>query len=216
MKKVSSLLILIFGLMTMSSFAQDSSVLGKVLDDQGEGLPFANVLIESIGIGVATDFDGNYRLAGVPPGTYTIKYTFVGYDSVVKEGVEVKTGTDTRVPDIKMGNTYIGIESLSSIDMKMVRGNLLNLAAIVSIRGSEDAPIAKTNLSSSEIEKLNNGQDLPYMVQNTPSVVVTSDAGAGVGYTGLRIRGSDQTRINVTINGIPYNDPESQGVFWVN
>ncbi len=216
MKKVNSLLILIFGLMTMSSFGQDSNVLGRVLDDQGEPLPFANVLIEGTGMGVATDFDGNYRLAGVPPGTYTIKYTFVGYDPVTKEGIEVKAGTDTKVPDVRMGNIYIGVDILPALDLEMVRGNLLNLAAIVSIRGNEDAPIAKTTVSSSEIEKLNNGQDLPYMVQNTPSVVVTSDAGTGIGYTGLRIRGSDQTRINVTINGIPYNDPESQGVFWVN
>src|SRR5690606_2320550 len=58
--------------------------------------------------------------------------------------------------------------------------------------------------------------DLPMLLDQTPSVVTTSDAGAGVGYTGMRIRGSDQTRINVTVNGIPLNDAESQGVFWVN
>ncbi len=72
------------------------------------------------------------------------------------------------------------------------------------------------NLDKSSIEKLNFGQDLPFLLDNTPGVVVTSDAGAGVGYTGIRIRGTDATRVNVTINGIPYNDSESQGTFWVN
>ena len=71
-------------------------------------------------------------------------------------------------------------------------------------------------ISKSEINKGNLGQDLPYMISLTPSVVVTSDAGAGIGYTGFRIRGSDPTRINVTVNGIPLNDSESQGVWWVN
>lgn len=72
------------------------------------------------------------------------------------------------------------------------------------------------NVDKSTIEKLNFGQDLPFLLDNTPGVVITSDAGAGVGYTGIRIRGTDATRVNVTINGIPYNDSESQGTFWVN
>ena len=73
----------------------------------------------------------------------------------------------------------------------------------------------RTTLKKTDIEKQNYGQDLPFLLNFTPSVVVTSDAGAGVGYTSLRVRGSDQTRINTTINGIPQNDAESQGVFWV-
>ncbi|MEO0403247.1 MAG: TonB-dependent receptor plug domain-containing protein, partial [Bacteroidota bacterium] len=77
-------------------------------------------------------------------------------------------------------------------------------------------PGAQVTVKEEQIAPLNLGQDLPFMLRFTPSIVVTSDAGNGVGYTGMRIRGSDQTRINVTINGIPYNDPESQGVFWVN
>ena len=86
---------------------------------------------------------------------------------------------------------------------------------INALRANEKTPITFTNISKSEIEKGNLGQDLPYLISLTPSVVTTSDAGAGVGYTGFRIRGSDPTRINVTINGIPLNDSESQGVWWV-
>ena len=93
---------------------------------------------------------------------------------------------------------------------------ILNEVNVNALRAGEKIPVTFTNISKSEIEKGNLGQDLPYIISLTPSVVTTSDAGAGVGYTGFRIRGSDPTRINVTINGIPLNDSESQGVWWVN
>lgn len=83
------------------------------------------------------------------------------------------------------------------------------------VSATEKAPFAKTNISKKEIEKANLGQDLPFVLRHTPSVVVNSDAGNGFGYTGLRIRGSDATRINVTLNGIPFNDAESGGTFFV-
>ena len=84
------------------------------------------------------------------------------------------------------------------------------------IKADKNTPIAFTNLSKKEIQKSNLGQDLPFLISFTPSIVTTSDAGAGIGYTGFRIRGTDPSRINVTINGIPLNDSESQGVWWVN
>ena len=84
------------------------------------------------------------------------------------------------------------------------------------LRASEKTPMTFTDITEKAIEEQNLGQDLPYLLSTTPSVVTTSDAGAGVGYTGFRVRGSDATRINVTINGIPLNDSESQGVWWVN
>ena len=87
---------------------------------------------------------------------------------------------------------------------------------IRSIRLSEQAPFAKTNISKTQIALNNVGQDLPFLLENTPSVVVHADAGIGVGYTGIRIRGTDATRINFTLNGIPYNDAESMGTFFVN
>ena len=93
---------------------------------------------------------------------------------------------------------------------------VLNEVNVNALRAGEKTPVAFTNLSKAEIEKGNLGQDLPYIISLTPSVVTTSDAGAGVGYTSFRVRGSDPTRINVTVNGIPLNDSESQGVWWVN
>jgi iron complex outermembrane receptor protein len=94
--------------------------------------------------------------------------------------------------------------------------SFLQPVEVNSVRASEKTPVAKTNLGKKEIEKANIGQDLPFMLNQTPSVVVNADAGNGIGYTGIRIRGTDASRINITLNGIPYNDAESQGTFLVN
>lgn len=93
---------------------------------------------------------------------------------------------------------------------------ILQPVEISAVRAAEYSPFAKENLTEADIESQDVSRDMPYILENTPSAVTTSDAGAGIGYTGLRIRGSDQSRINVTINGVPVNDAESQGVFWVN
>ena len=73
-----------------------------------------------------------------------------------------------------------------------------------------------TTITKQEIQKRNYGQDIPYLLSMTPSVITTSDAGTGIGYTSLRVRGTDASRINITANGIPMNDAESHQVFWVN
>lgn len=92
---------------------------------------------------------------------------------------------------------------------------LLQPVEIISVRASDKMPVTKTNISKGYIEKNNIGQDLPYVIGQLPSVTVNSDAGNGTGYTGFRIRGTDASRINVTLNGIPFNDAESQGTFFV-
>ncbi|MEY4057920.1 MAG: TonB-dependent receptor [Chitinophagia bacterium] len=110
------------------------------------------------------------------------------------------------------------LQKLSISDsLKKYTDSIRNLPPleVKSIRVSETSPFAKTNFSKEAIAKVNLGQDLPFLVQNTPSVVVHSDAGTGVGYTGIRIRGTDGTRINVTLNGIPYNDAESSMTYFV-
>ena len=87
---------------------------------------------------------------------------------------------------------------------------------VKSVRVEADSPITHSNLGKEALAKRNLGQDIPYLLNYLPSVVTTSDAGAGVGYTYIRVRGSDASRVNVTLNGIPFNDAESQGTFWVN
>ena len=93
---------------------------------------------------------------------------------------------------------------------------ILEEVQIMGITANEKTPISFTNIKEKELENTNLGKDLPYLISLSPSVISSSDAGAGIGYTYMTIRGSDASRINVTINGIPLNDSESQGVWWVN
>lgn len=83
-------------------------------------------------------------------------------------------------------------------------------------RAGEKTPVASSTVSRADLQVQNTGRDLPVMLQYQPGVTITSDAGAGVGYTGIRVRGSDASRTNVTVNGVPINDAESHGTFWVN
>ena len=99
-------------------------------------------------------------------------------------------------------------DSLTTISLEEV--------LLTGIRAKDDIPVTFTNVSRQDLAPRNLGQDIPILLNYLPGVVTTSDAGAGIGYTGIRVRGSDATRVNVTINGIPYNDSESQGTFWVN
>ena len=103
-----------------------------------------------------------------------------------------------------------------NIEIDSTQTQNLEEVLVKAVRVNADAPITHSNLKKEDLQKRNLGQDIPTMVNFLPSVVTTSDAGAGIGYTGIRVRGTDATRVNVTINGIPYNDPESQGTFWVN
>lgn len=108
-------------------------------------------------------------------------------------------------------------DSLQNMRIEMVPiVQVTDEAVVKSTRVDKDRPGTQTTISKKELERSNLGQDMPYLLNLVPGAVVNSDAGAGIGYTGIRIRGVDPTRINVTINGIPVNDAESQGVFWVN
>lgn len=114
-------------------------------------------------------------------------------------GLALTTATHGQTADSLLTNKTIDIQPVE----------------IRALRVGSKAPFANSMISGAEIEKVNLGQDLPILLQYTPSAVVTSDAGAGVGYTGLRVRGTDGTRINITLNGIPVNEAESQGAFFV-
>jgi iron complex outermembrane receptor protein len=107
-------------------------------------------------------------------------------------------------------------ETLPNKSQDSTKMEALDEVLVQAVRVDADSPITHSNLDKEELEKRNLGQDIPYMLNYLPSVVTTSDAGAGVGYTYIRVRGSDASRVNVTLNGIPYNDSESQGTFWVN
>ena len=101
-----------------------------------------------------------------------------------------------------------GMDTLRSVQLQTVQ--------VISTRATKKMPVAFTNLNGEAIRQGNTGRDIPFLLSLTPSVVTTSDAGNGIGYTSMRVRGTDPIRINVTANGIPVNDAESSQVFWVN
>ena len=105
---------------------------------------------------------------------------------------------------------------LSKIEKDSLSSISLDEVLLMGIRAKDDTPVTYTNVTRQDLAARNLGQDIPILLNYLPGVVTTSDAGTGIGYTGIRVRGSDATRVNVTINGIPYNDAESQGTFWVN
>jgi iron complex outermembrane receptor protein len=160
----------------------------------------ATVSVEKDGANVSstiTDDNGDYQFKGLKKkGGYLL---IVEHVSLQKRTVNVDVIQDVVTADVTLANNVYFLEPLE----------------VRSLRASEKAPFAKTNISKQEIEKNNFGQDLPFLLNQTPGVVINSDAGNGIGYTGIRIRGSDATRVNVTINGIPYNDAESQGTYFV-
>ncbi|MEJ2162733.1 MAG: TonB-dependent receptor [Robiginitalea sp.] len=114
------------------------------------------------------------------------------------------------------GASFFACGQEKSRDTTMADEIKLDEVFVAAVRVTREAPVTFSNLEKVRIEKRNLGQDIPALMNFLPSVVTTSDAGAGIGYTGIRVRGSDATRVNITINGIPYNDAESQGTFWVN
>ncbi len=141
-----------------------------------------------------TDENGYFQISNLGAETVQAEVRFLGY----------KTKTEDLTP------------STSTITILMEEDITLTDEVIVSAtRATEKSGATFTTMSKQALQKQNFGQDLPLVLNWTPSLVTTSDAGGGIGYTGLRIRGSDATRINVTLNGIPYNDSESQGTFWV-
>lgn len=189
--------ILLTSMLLPFSLLAQNSISGTVTNKTtGEALAGATVLLPDAGRATATRPDGSFSFSRLKAGSYTIQVTYVGFEPWQQD---------------------LQLQGDQSLEIKLTESAILTDEVIVSAtRATEKTPTTFTRLDRQEIEKQNFGQDIPYLLNLTPSVVTTSDAGAGIGYTGVRIRGSDATRINVTINGIPLNDSESHGVYWVN
>ena len=190
MKKLL-LLLLLSGYL---GYGQQVNLTGTVTDENNETLVGATVFVKEIKKGIATNFSGDYFLT-VPKGKYTVLVAYTGYKS------------ETKVINIQGDITQ-------NFTLKP-DSNQLEQVVISAVRAGKNTPIAQTNISQKTLQEKNLGQDVPFLLDQTPSVVTTSDAGAGVGYTGIRIRGISSQQINVTLNGVPLNDPESHGVYWV-
>ena len=124
--------------------------------------------------------------------------------------------------NLTLWSLLLGSTALIAQQQKQPTDSLINPlisleeVSVSGLRVNENQPLTFSEVQTEALKERNLGQDLPILLNFLPGVVTTSDAGAGIGYTGIRVRGSDASRVNVTINGIPYNDSESQGTFWVN
>ncbi|UTW62893.1 TonB-dependent receptor [bacterium SCSIO 12741] len=174
-----------------------TSVKGTVTGENGNAIVGASVALLETYQGAFSGDDGKFEILQVKPGNYSIQVSYLGYEK--------------QIDSITVGSDPL------DLNFSLTPNALVTDEIVVSAtRAGSGDPIASTDLDKKELERNNVGQDMPYVLRLTPSVVTTSDAGAGIGYTSIRIRGSDATRINVTMNGIPINDAESQGVWWVN
>ena len=175
-----------------------ATLTGTVRDAQtGDAVVGANVYLDDTGLGAVADADGAFRIAGVSPGTYTVTASHVGY-TVAKRSVAVSQGVVT---------------AELSLEPEILRGQTVVVTA--SRAKERETPSAFSNLSRQDIERRYWAQDVPMVLQTMPSAHAYSDAGNGVGYSYLSIRGFNQKRINVLINGIPHNGPTSHEVYWI-
>ncbi|MEY3368552.1 MAG: hypothetical protein RI973_1707 [Bacteroidota bacterium] len=195
---MNKVLTIIAFLLSLSTLYAQTSLSGLVTDEQGQPLPGASVLVTETKQGTVTGSDGRYLIGNLQPGIYQLRFSFVGFQPAMK-GLEVPQNQLSISQDVALTPTAI----------------LLDALTVRATRAGEKSPFTYSIVSREALNARNLGQDVPFLLDATPSAVVTSDAGAGIGYTGIRIRGTDPTRINVTINGVPLNDAESHNVFWV-
>ncbi len=164
--------------------------------EKNNDLPIAGAVITLGNRQAISDADGKFSFPKQAAGKWMLTVNSIGFKVFQQE---IKVEKD--VPEI-----HISLEPSALF---------LQPLEVKALRASGKAPFAKSNITGAELAKINLGQDIPFLLDQTPSVVVNADAGNGIGYTGIRIRGTDATRINVTLNGIPYNDAESLGTYFV-
>ena len=198
MRKLICLIVLAgMQLISKAEVFQDnnSMIKGKITDTGGSPLAGAGITVENTLLGVHSDQDGNYSMSVRNDGLYVLHFSFIGYESKV---CQFRVSRDT-VLNIVLASKTVMTEAVF----------------VNATRAGEETPMTYTTVTREDISKINTAQDVPYLLGYTPSLVVSSDAGTGVGYTYINIRGTDVKRINVTIDGIPVNDAESHGVWWV-
>jgi len=193
MKQISLFLVVL--LTGLHLYAQKIS--GEVTDESGEKLSGAIIIMEDTYLNTVTDKNGIYKFNNLKDGKYIVVVSYMGYETEKKN--VIISGKDIQLNFVLKSSDIIADE-----------------VVITALRADLNTPVAYTNIEKEDIDKNNSGRDIPYILNMTPSVVISSDAGTGIGYTSMRIRGTDMTRINVTLDGIPLNDSESHGVWWVN
>ncbi len=184
---------------SISAFAEKSEIVGKVTDaNSGEGLIGTNVIIQGTTMGAATGTDGKYKISNVPAGSYTLVASFIGYKKVTKQ-VEVASGQSLTV-DFLMEEDVIYGEAIAII---------ANRAKI------RETPVAFSDVQKADMEVRLGSQDIPLVLNTTPSVYATMQGG-GAGDARVNVRGFNQRNVAIMINGVPVNDMENGWVYWSN
>ena len=192
--KTSVYLTLSFSLFVLLGFSQ-KTLSGVVKSEDGIAIPFAKIRVDQSQKGTISDLEGKFKIANITSASKQLIVNALGY-----AGREISIEENTSNIEVQL---FKQVQNLETVQVDATRPQIV--------------PSSATQIDKEEdLQGKNFGQDLPILLNTMPSVVTTSDAGAGIGYTGMRIRGVDAERINVTINGIPVNDPESHGVWWVN
>ena len=198
-KKISGFPRIFLSILLVFSIGQISaqySLQGKVQNSVGETLPGATVQLENLNKVLATDGQGLFKVEKITNDQCLLAVSYIGYRTY-KSKLHLNQG-------------------INRITITLEGADIMTEDVIVSAtRAGNRTPMAYTNLDVSNLPEKYTGQDLPYLLSMTPSLVATSDAGTGIGYTNFRIRGNDANRINTTVNGIPYNDAESHSVYFV-
>lgn len=195
MKKFLGTTIIVF--LTSLAFSQQvKTTIKGTIKDSASQKPLAGSVVTLGKLQLLTDENGLFVFKEIAKGKYPLSINSLGYKTYATELDVSETPINLQIP--LPANAFY----LQPLEVR-------------AIRASATAPFTKTNLSKEQIALTNAGQDLPFLLNQTASTVINSDAGNGVGYTGIHIRGSDATRINVTLNGIPYNDAESMGTYFV-
>jgi len=190
------ILLSLISLLILKAYSQHS--LRGIIREKGSGNPVSLVQVglEGTRISALSKADGSFELTGIKSGRYYLRAQYPGFFPL-RMSVRVKEDMQTEV-------------------QMEPRQHLSEEVIVQATRNGSEDPGTRSLVKKEDLEKLNLAQDLPILLQQETSVLATSDAGAGVGYTGISIRGSDATRININLNGIPLNDAESHGLFWVN
>src|SRR5690606_38008717 len=170
-------------------------VSGRVSQQNSEPLVGVSIQLKGASTWTQTDLNGQYSLE-LPKGTHTLEIRYLTAKPIEKT-FDLNANL---VLDIVINET----------------AEILDEVFVNAVRVGSSSPITHSNITKEDLEKRNLGQDIPMLLNFLPSVVTTTDAGAGVGYTGIRVRGINAQSTNITINGIPYNDAESMGTCWVN
>jgi Outer membrane receptor proteins, mostly Fe transport len=182
-------------ILSAANIIAQHSLRGKVIDENGSAIADATVQISNQNLARISDAEGNFEFSGIPfSKAFSLKVSIIGYETTI-----AKAST----------------ENFNVIKLKK-KEYAIDEVTVVSLRATDRSPVTYTNVNKDELQRVNLGQDISWLLAQTPAFVATSESGTGVGNTGFRIRGTDFNRINVTVNGVPLNEAESHAVYFVN